>query len=427
MKKVSWLFLLVMVWSRAVSAQMQKTKTEAAKESVAVFVIDNRQYGGYGYGSAYDSNTSGYYSDWQQQLVQNLQVELQAAVENTGKWTVVDWQRLGHVQQLQKTMRSGAFDPETVVRSGKLFGVRWAIYVAIEHFSVTSGFAVNKSASFGQGFEAGVRQVTVSLICSAWMVDAERGIVHNAIRAEKASESTQVGAVQVPIKRNRFFVTSQIGGSWLKAQPGRATRLIAGQLARKLTGFDLKSAEFKKRPMIIAVNKDCTVDLNIGSDDGVKLGELYSQGEQRRDPDTNEVLGYKTDVIMQVTEVQAKMSTAKILKGDVRQAIGKEIVPYSGPVPEPPKPGESVEAMADPKGSQSQPRTITITIRLLTGSTGRGRGVIYEDSNNNGGYDENDKVLSAIKVIEVKGDLITCELLNPDYQSSGGKLVWFFE
>lgn len=335
MKRLIILLFVVCRWLVVAWAEpTPKTKPEATRETVAVFVIDNRSgsyrpYGSYGAYSTYDSYTAGYYNDWQQQLGSNLQVELQVAIENTKKWTVVDWQRQPHILSLQDQMRSGRFDPATIVRTGRLFGVRWAIYVAIEHFSVTSGLGVDRSVIFNQGLEAGFRQITVTLRCSAWLVDVERGIVHNAIRGEKASESTQIGAVRVPLDQGRFFVSKELGVSWLKSQPGRATRLMAGQLAAKLTKADLDSFQFKPRLLVAKVDGK-TVFINQGEAAGIKVGDQFiaASGQPIVDPDSGQTLGHTDYVVVQVISVQSNFATAWVVKGVGTIAVGSELTPY---------------------------------------------------------------------------------------------------
>lgn len=393
MKRLASFYLLLVVgWLLLVAtghAQSPKTKPEAAKETVAVFVIKSYEsYRSYDSYSTYDSYTSSYYSDWQPQLVPNLQVELQAAIENTQKWTVVDWQRLPQIISLQDQMRSGRFDPETIGRTGKLFGVRWVIYVAIEHFSVTSGLGVDRSVIFNQGLEAGFRQITVTLRCSAWMVDVERGIVRNAIRGEKASESTQVGTVRVPLDRGRFFVTKQLGVSWLKAQPGRATRLMAGQLAAKLTSADLTSFQFKPRLLVAKVDGK-TIFLNQGEAAGIKIGDkfLAASGQEVRDPDSGQLLGHTDYVIIQTISVQPAFATAKVIEGVGTIAVGSELTPYrsdrtaNGTLSTPVNP---VGSFAEPATKSTSPQDWDHQFLTEYGQTSVGqRGIIYRSDRSN--------------------------------------------
>lgn len=430
------LVVMIVVWLVAcleslvsmAHAQGPKTKPEVAAETVAVFVIDNRSvygtYESYRTYSSYDPYTATYYSDWQMQLAPNLQVELQAAIENTKKWTIVDWQRLPHIISLQDQMKSDRFDPETIVRTGKLLGVRWAIYVAIEHFSVTSALGVDRSVIFNQGLEAGFRQITVTLQCSAWMVDVERGIVRNAIRSEKARELTQVGTVRVPLDRGRFFVTKELGVSWLKSQPGRAARLMAGQLAAKLTSADLASFQFKPRLLVAKVDGK-TIFLNQGERAGIKVGDRYlaASGQPITDPDSGQTLGYTDYAIIEVISVQPNFATARVVEGVGTIAVGNELAPYRGPLSQAPTVNGDSGVLVEPTSGQPKKKPNQIIMRLIDGSARIGsQGVIFDDTNGNQQFDYGDQVLADVVVTAVKGNLVTLEIRS-DYRPKGGEWV----
>lgn len=440
MKKLNgWLFFVSvsMFLCFSVSAQTQnpKTKIEVAQQTIAIDVADLRnRYSGSGYGySYYDSDTYNTYSERSTVLGELIRSRVMAAFAKDNTYRVVDWQGLPQVEGMKDRMhRSSQFDQETVVKSGRQIGVRRLVRVEVTFYSLKSVFSVGRNSFSGLGTEARLTKVTEILKGNAWITDTKTGLVQAPVNIE-ASHGSLLTALRIP-QRGRFFPQGHVDAAFQSFSAGGAVDKFGDRVADLIRGADPGVEEFAARLKVVEVENG-QIFLNQGSKHGIKKGDRYlvPAGKPLYDTESDRVIGSTKYIEITVEQVLEHRSIARITAGEGTVPKDAEVVPFSEGLAPP-------DQLTDPKGKEQGaygamveppkndlPERRTITIRLLTGSTGSGRGVIYEDSNNSGGYDDSDKVLSYIKVIEVKGDLITCEILNPDYRPAGGQAVWFFE
>jgi len=151
---------------------------------------------------------------------------LQTALFQTGRFIILERQRLGGVMAEQNLGRSGRVDPRTAPPTGQLEGAEILVYATITDFSDGSGTAAGVLGAAGSvvGGILGIRK-TVRLAVDFHGVDTRTGRLVFALSVEgRSSDYGVVGA--------GFWHGFGTGlGDWIKTPRGKALRAVINRAA----------------------------------------------------------------------------------------------------------------------------------------------------------------------------------------------------
>lgn len=222
----------------------------------------------------------------------------------SSKFTVIERDKLELVMKEQGLGQSGAVDPQTAARVGKILGVRYIVTGAIDKFAINTtkggiggigGSKTTASCSINIRFIDTNTAERVVALSADGSVSKGGGFVGSA----NLSTSEQFGIASDALKKASLDIVSKL------AKVDAITKLNAAQ--GSTGGIDAR---------VIKVD-GAQVYLNVGGQAGIKVGDkfqIYEPGEALIDPATGANLGSaeKHTGSCTVTEVQDKFSIATL-------------------------------------------------------------------------------------------------------------------
>jgi hypothetical protein len=241
------------------------------------------------------NNTAGELESWASGLEAKASNALEAELVKLGYFTVIERGQLERIMQEQAMGLTGAMDASTAARVGQLAGCQLAVFGDI--------VSVSAAETFNDWSEQ--MQLDVSVEISVKIVNTETG--------EIEATSTQRD------KKTKPITDADPGGQLTKCVDDVMTKI-----ARDIyNAFPLEG--------IIIDMQGKRVYIDIGSNDGVAKKQrylVYMPGRPIVHPTTGETMrGPDIEVgEIEITEVQATMSVAKIKKGKDNIRVGYRIV-----------------------------------------------------------------------------------------------------
>ena len=228
------------------------------------------------------------------------------ALVKSGKYTVIDRERLDALMREKNLSLSGDVDPSSAVQAGKLLGVEYMLFGNITEF----GEQENKAqVGWGIGVDVRKKKFIAALDCRLVSTTTGEILWAESGRKEESSAKVYVAGIGGGVDDERMFdkvlrpVVEELSGKLLQVQLG-TSKTVVGRVAGKIAKIDAG-----------------TVYINLGSEQGVAEGDtfgVYALGEEIKDPDTGEVLGAdETKVgVVKVTAVKgAKYSACAVVEG----------------------------------------------------------------------------------------------------------------
>ncbi len=260
--------------------------------------------------------------------INNLQ---RAAADNlaselvkTGKFRVIERQQLDKVLREQHLGASGAVDPSTAARIGKVLGVQLVVVGSVVEFTVNEKSAkIPQLGKWGGLGGVGGALVTGKAALTARLVDTTTAEILGAFDGS-GSHSFAKGE----------YAGASLGTDWNSGMASQVLKEAVGKLARDISekGGGLTPSTVRDGiEGLIAKADGGKIYVNVGDASGIKVGDRFDVkrlGEEIKDPKTGEVLGGdETEVgtIEIVKVISPKLSEAKAVKGSGFQA-GDKIV-----------------------------------------------------------------------------------------------------
>ena len=191
----------------------------------------------------------------------------------SGKFIVVERQKLDKLMEEQKLGQSGAIDPNTAAKVGKILGLNALVTGSISQFGVKKegkDFIVSQS-----------KQQIVECTVDIRVVDTETGQV---LLADSGKGVVRKASGKFLGMGNQSKYDETLEGEALRAAIVKFTDNIISQVNRKPWSCR------------VAAVKDGRIYLNAGLEAGVQVGQklkVFSQGAAITDPDTGILLGYE--------------------------------------------------------------------------------------------------------------------------------------
>ena len=263
--------------------------TAWAKDRVAVMDFENKsQYGGW-------------------RLGQGASDILTTELVKTGKFNVMERDRLAAIIKEQNLGAYGRIDPSTATRIGKIIGVEYIITGAVTEYGQSRAGGGGRGVNIGKkGYHA-----TVDIR----MVNATTGQI---VFADSGSHSESSYNVRV------FGIGG--GESFNEKKATEVMRVAIKNLAEKITSAPIKSGGSKNAAgsngseTLIADVDGNTITLNKGKNAGFKTGQkvtISRKGKVIKDPQTGKVLKVKYKKIgsIELTEVEDSYAEGEIISG----------------------------------------------------------------------------------------------------------------
>ena len=264
-------------------------------------------------------NQAGWHGQWE--LGNNLSIMLESALFDSGRFVVVEREKLRDVIAEQDLVASGRTAKAKKVAQTGL--IRPARYLATGAVTVADeGTAGGGGGINIKGFDFGGGKSTASITIIAKLVDTTTG--------EIVQKKTIVGKAG----RVRFNVGGSfhgIGGNFdgfKKTPMGEAAQDCINQAAV----FFAKAME--KIPFDACVVKatEGKVVINRGSEFGIEVGQamvMREEGELMTDPNTGEVLGNEEGKVLgklKISKVAEKVSYCDVTEGEKNPKPGTQVV-----------------------------------------------------------------------------------------------------
>jgi curli biogenesis system outer membrane secretion channel CsgG len=218
----------------------------------------------------------------------------------SGKFIVVDRDKMDKLLEEQKLGQSGAIDPNTAARVGKILGLNAIVTGSISQFGVKSegkDFLISQS-----------KQQIVECTVDIRVVDTETGQV---LLADSGKGVSRKASGKFLGMGNQSKYDETLEGEALRAAIVKFVDNIVSQVNKK------------QWSCLVAAVKNGSVYLNAGQEAGLEIGQkldVFSQGAEIVDPSSGIVLGHEEQKIGQIkvaSYLGDAASIANVISGSV--------------------------------------------------------------------------------------------------------------
>lgn len=256
-------------------------------------------------------------------LAKAAAADLATQLFKTGRFRVIERQRLDAILQEQNLGESGRIDPSTAARIGKILGVQLVVIGAVNEFGIKEmGGRIPQIGRWKWGRGLGGKIVTGTCGLTARLVD---------------TTTAEILAVGEAKSKHKFgkgeFAGANFGTNWDSGMASKVLSNAVEKLAQDIAGGAANVKVSTVRGGItgkIAKVSGSTIYINVGSAYGVKAGDRFKVvglGEEIIDPDTGEKLGgLESDVgeIEIVKVISEKLAVARPVSGS-GFAVGNKV------------------------------------------------------------------------------------------------------
>ena len=264
-------------------------------------------------------NEAGWRGQWE--LGNNLGSMLESALFDTGRFVLVERQKLTAVIQEQDLAASGrTAGARQVAQTGV---IRPARYLATGAVTTVDDATSGGGGGIGYGgvrIGGSMKKAQITII--AKLIDTSTGEI---VAQERITG--RPGGIGMSLGLNRGGFSGALGG-FTKTPLGEAAQDCINQAAK----FFAKQMEtFPFEGSVIRVTDRGQVIINRGSEFGVAVGQelvMSEEGEVLIDPDTGAVLGKEEGEeigVLRIARVQEKVSYAEVVSGDKSPAVGTPV------------------------------------------------------------------------------------------------------
>ncbi|MBA7714407.1 hypothetical protein ES703_123429 [subsurface metagenome] len=241
---------------------------------------------------------------------------------NSGRFSVVERERLDEVLQEQNLAREGVVNAATAARIGKILGVQLFVFGTVTEFSLTS--KITRLPIVGE-----IAEWRARCALNARLVNVETSEIMAALTGKGAKSQTNIKLSEKWGDLSGFsFGSSRFAEHILGKATTGAVKEVAEEIEEKTVGLVpvvitpevtptvTPEVELEVIEGLVAKVSDDEVVINVGSQKGVKVDDIFSVRritETITDPETGEV----------ILETKDKIAEIKISQVHERAAIGK--------------------------------------------------------------------------------------------------------
>jgi curli biogenesis system outer membrane secretion channel CsgG len=228
----------------------------------------------------------------------------------SGKFIVVERDKMNKIMEEQKFQTQGLVDAQTAVKIGKILGLEAIVVGAVSQFGV-------KTEGHDYLLKQG-KQQTAEVTVDIRLIDVENGQIILAAPGKGIAK-----------KKWGSFLGMGTKGGYDETMEGDALRAAIVQFVDDI----MNQLNKKAWSCMIADGYDNEVYLNAGQESGIEIGtklDCFHQGAEIRDPRSNLVIGHREQYIgaVEVTRYCGEggdCSVARIVKSGSASAKAKDI------------------------------------------------------------------------------------------------------
>ena len=262
------------------------------------------------------SNEAGWSGSWN--IGNNLSIMLESALFDSGRFVIVEREKLQDVLAEQDLVASGrAAGASKVAQTGKVRPARYLATGAVTEVEESQSGADGGISFKGIRVGGGRSEAQVTVIVK--LIDTTTGEI---VAKERVVGKAGNTALRVGV--DYHSLGTELGG-FVKTPLGQAAQDCINQAASIIAK---KMEEFPVEGAVIKVSDSGQVIINRGSEFGVEVGQalvMAEQGETLMDPDTGEMLGQEEGQVIgkiRVAKVLEKVSYADVTEGEQNPAGG---------------------------------------------------------------------------------------------------------
>jgi curli biogenesis system outer membrane secretion channel CsgG len=260
-------------------------------------------------------NQAGWSGHWD--LGQNLAIMLESALYDSGRFVIVEREKLTDVIAEQDLAASGRAAASKVAQTGKIRSTRYIGSGAVTGVEESQSGGAGGISFGGVRLGGGKSEAQINLIVK--LIDTTTGEI-----VAKQNITGKAGNTSLNVGLSAGGVSTDLGG-FKKTPIGQAAQDCINQAGAFIAK---QMEEFPFEGSVIKVSDKGQVIINRGSEFGVEAGQelvMATEGETLMDPDTGAILGKEEGSVIgkiKVAKVLEKMSYADILEGEKNPAPG---------------------------------------------------------------------------------------------------------
>lgn len=262
------------------------------------------------------ANEAGWSGSWN--IGDNLSIMLESALYDTGRFVIVEREKLKDVLEEQDLVASGrAAGAKKVAQTGMVRPARYLASGAVTQVEESQSGADGGISFKGIRVGGGRSEAQVTVIVK--LIDTTTGEI-----VAKESIVGKAGNTALRVGLDYRSVGTELGG-FVKTPLGQAAQDCINQAAAFIAK---KMEQFPFEGSVIKVSDSGQVIINRGSEFGMEAGQelvMAEQGEQLIDPDSGELLGEEEGQVvgkLRVAKVSEKIAYADIVEGEPNPAPG---------------------------------------------------------------------------------------------------------
>ena len=260
-------------------------------------------------------NESGWRGHWE--IGSNLSIMLESALYDSGRFVIVEREKLRDVIAEQDLAASGRTAKSKVARTGLIRPARYIGTGAVTEVEESQSGADGGISIKGIRVGGGKSQAQVTVIVK--LVDTTTGEI-----VAKERIVGKAGKTGLRVGLSLRGLSTEVGG-FVKTPLGQAAQDCINQAAAFIAK---KMEEFPFEGSVVKVSDNGQVIINRGSEFGVEVGQdllMTTEGETLTDPDTGAILGKEEGQLigkLKVAKVLEKMSYCTVASGEKNPSTG---------------------------------------------------------------------------------------------------------
>ena len=260
-------------------------------------------------------NQSGWSGSWE--IGHNLSIMLESALFDSGRFVIVEREKLGDVMLEQDLAKSGRMAKSKVAQTGMLRAARYIGSGAVTGVEESQSGGGGGISFHGISFGGGKSDAQVNVIVK--LIDTTTGEV-----VAKESIVGKAGKTDLKVGLDVAGVSTDLGG-FKKTPLGQAAQDCINQAAEFIAK---KMEEFPFEGAVIQTSDSGKVLINRGSEFGVEVGQdlvMGAEGKTITDPDTGAILGKEEGKLLgklKVSKVDKKFSYCDVTDGEKNPPAG---------------------------------------------------------------------------------------------------------
>ena len=264
-------------------------------------------------------NSAGWHGEWE--IGNNLTIMLESALFDSGRFVIVEREKLGDVLNEQDLAASGRAAKSKVAKTGLVRSARYIASGDVTEVEDKQSGGGGGISFHGISLGGGKNEAQVTVIVKLIDTTTSEIVAKERIVGKAGSTALNVGV--------------SVGG--LNTDLGGFKKTPLGQAAQdciaKASEFIAKKMETFPFEGSVVKASDGKVYINRGTEFGVEAGQelvMKTEGETLTDPETGAILGKEEGKLIgriKVNKVDAKMSTCDVTEGEKDPPAGTVVTP----------------------------------------------------------------------------------------------------